>query len=294
MMRRGCTHLSFFFLIVLVGVAARVTAAGQAGVTAPAGMVQPTAVDDVVAMNLKARGGVDLLRATESMKMSGTITTPRGVAKLTVWIKRPNRKRSEMEVGGERFVEGFDGTTSWVVKGNMPSQVLPPTPQLEEAKTRSEIDPVLLDYKERGRAVTLVGREKSDGAEVIHLRIVEKGRVTHYYIDAKTGLDKKVTNRMTSPDGMYVAQQELRFLDYRDVQGRMVPFTVQQVVDGKPVGQTKVDTVEFNVPIDDALFKMPGTVPRQPTPALGAGGRWFESSRPDHFPRKSSQAERIR
>ena len=258
-MRRVRTHL---FLLLLIAVAAGVTAAGQAGVTPPAGAVQTPTVDDVVAMNLKARGGVDLLRATESMKMSGTITTPRGVAKLTVWIKRPNRKRSEMEVAGERFVEGFDGTTSWVAKGNMPPQVLPPTPQLEEAKTRSEIDPVLLDYKERGRAVTLVGREKSEGAEVIHLRIVEKGRVTHYYLDAATGLDKKVTNRMTSPDGMYVAQQELRFLDYRDVQGRMVPFTVQQVVDGKPVGQTKVESVEFNIPIDDALFKMPGMAPR--------------------------------
>ena len=261
MMRRACTHLSLFLLIIVIGVAgvaARVAASGQAGVTSAIGTPLALAVDDVVAMNLKARGGVDLLRATESMKMSGTMTTPRGVAKLTVWIKRPNRKRSEMEVGGERFVEGFDGTTSWVAKGNMPPQVLPPTPQLEEAKTRSEIDPVLLDYKERGRAVTLIGREKSDGGEVIHLRIVEKGRVTHYYIDSKTGLDRRVTNRMTSPDGMYVAQQELRFSDYRDVQGRMVPFTVQQVVDGKPVGQTKVDSVEFNIPIEDVLFKMPG------------------------------------
>jgi hypothetical protein len=33
-------------------------------------------------------------------------------------------------------------------------------------------------------------------------------------------------------------------------------------VDGKPVGQTKVDTVEFNIPIEDALFKMPGSAPR--------------------------------
>lgn len=262
MMRRACTHLSILLLIVLLGVTSGVTATGQAGVTPPAGVVPVPTVDDIVAINLKARGGVDLLRATESMKMSGTMTTPRGVAKLTVWIKRPNRKRSEMEVGGDRFVEGFDGTTSWVVKGNMPAQVLPPTPQLEEAKTRSEIDPVLLDYKERGRAVTLVGREKSDGGEVIHLRIVEKGRVTHYYLDAATGLDKKVTNRMTSPDGMFAAQQELRFSDYRDVQGRMVPFTVQQLVDGKPVGQTKVDTVEFNIPIEDALFRMPGAAPR--------------------------------
>jgi hypothetical protein len=42
----------------------------------------------------------------------------------------------------------------------------------------------------------------------------------------------------------------------------MVPFTIQQVVDGKPVAQTKLESVEFNIPIDDAMFKMPGKAPR--------------------------------
>lgn len=271
-MRRVRTYLS---LLLLIGAAAGVAAAGQGVAAPPAGPAQTPAVDEIVATNLKARGGVDLLRETESMKMTGTMTTPRGQAKLTVWMKRPNRKRTETELvstaneaaGGprtKRVIEGFDGTTSWVAVDSMPPQILPLTPQLEEAKSRSEIDPVLLDYKERGRTVSLVAREKADGGEVFHLRIVEKGRVTHYYIDAATGLDKKVSNRVTSQDGVFAAQQELRFLDYRDVQGRMVPFTVQQVLDGKVIGHTKVETVEFNIPIADAIFKMPGSVPRLP------------------------------
>jgi hypothetical protein len=226
--------------------------------TAPAS--QAVMVDDVVAMNLKARGGVDLLRATESMKMSGAVTSPAGSAKMTVWMKRPNRKRTEAEFGGQKSVEAFDGTTAWVAIGDLPPQVRPPSPQLEEAKGRSEFDSPLLDYREKGRSVALVGREKADGAEVFHLRITEKGQVTHYYIDAATGLDKKMANRVS--DGINTAQMELRFSDFRDVQGRMVPFTIQQVVDGKPVAQTKLDSVEFNIPIEDAMFKMPGKAPR--------------------------------
>ena len=242
-----------------------VAAAAVTGATAQSGgALQLPTVDAIVEMNLKARGGVDVLRATESMKMSGTLTLPGGQGKMTVWMKRPNRKRTEVELGGQKTIEGYDGTTPWIRMGEMPAQLIPPTPQLEDAKGRSEMDPVLLDYKERGRSVSLVGREKSDGADVFHLRITEKGQVTHYYVDAVTGLDRKMSNRVTNPDGMLAVQVELKFSDYRDVQGRMVPFVIQQVVDGKPEGQTRVESVEFNIPIEDAMFKMPGKAPKLP------------------------------
>jgi hypothetical protein len=213
-------------------------------------------VDEIVAKNLEARGGVDLLRATESMKMVGTVTSPAGQAKMTNWMKRPNRKRTETDFGGQKAVEAFDGTTPWVSIGGLPPQIIPPSPRLEDAKGRSEIDSPLLDYRARGRAVALDGREKADGGEVYHLRITERGQVTHYYLDATTFLEKKIMSRIS--DGQNTAQVELRFSDFRGVQGRMVPFTIQQIVDGKAVAQTKLDSVEFNIPIDDAMFKMPG------------------------------------
>jgi hypothetical protein len=217
-------------------------------------------VDEIVAMNLKARGGVELLRATKSMKMTGTVTSPAGKAKMTNWVMRPNRKRTETDFGGQKAIEAFDGTTAWVSIGGLPPQVIPPSPQLDQAKKQSDIDPPLLDYKERGRKVALVGREKVDGADVYHLRISDGGQVTHYYVDAATGLEKKISNRIS--DGQMSAQVELRFSDFRDVQGRMVPFTIQQVVDGKAVAETRLESVEFNIPIADALFEMPGKAPR--------------------------------
>lgn len=232
--------------------------------TQPSAPGQALTLDEIVAMNLKARGGVDLLRATESMKMAGTVTSPVGQAKLTIWVKRPDRKRTETEFGGQKTIEAFDGTTAWVMMGSMPPQVIPASPQLEQAKKQSDIDPALLDYRERGRTVALVGREKAEGVEVYHLRITDRGNVTHYYVDASTGLDRKMTNRVVHPEGLGAAQVELRFSDYREVQGRKVPFTIQQIVDGKSVAQTRVESVEFNLPIDEAMFKMPGMAPRLP------------------------------
>jgi hypothetical protein len=37
----------------------------------------------------------------------------------------------------------------------------------------------------------------------------------------------------------------------------MVPFTIRQLVNGQVNASTTIDKIEFNVPLDDSLFKMP-------------------------------------
>jgi outer membrane lipoprotein-sorting protein len=37
----------------------------------------------------------------------------------------------------------------------------------------------------------------------------------------------------------------------------MVPFTTRQLQNGNVVATVTLDSVEFNVPVDDSVFKMP-------------------------------------
>ena len=46
-------------------------------------------------------------------------------------------------------------------------------------------------------------------------------------------------------------------LDYKAVDGVMVPFRIRQLVDGKPQGEVSYTQVQFNLPIGEELFKMP-------------------------------------
>ena len=50
----------------------------------------------------------------------------------------------------------------------------------------------------------------------------------------------------------------------------MVPFTVTQFVNGKPVAEMNFEKIEFNVPIDDAVFKMPAKQSGGKEPVSGA------------------------
>lgn len=216
----------------------------------------PVTVESIVEKNIAAKGGSDLLTATQTVRMSGRVTTPGGQLQMSVWAKRPDRKRTEAEHDGQKLIEAFDGTNGWLKRGGLPAQSVPPGPALENAKRQAEFDTGLLNYKERGRRIELASPLPIQGAW--HLRVTpEQGPVSHYYIDATTGLERRTVMSVPGRGGQS-STLEMRFSDFRKVEGRTVPFVVEMVVDGKPMSKTELDKIEFNVPIDDAFFRMPG------------------------------------
>ena len=77
---------------------------------------QNPSVDEIVAKNLQAKGGLEKLRAVTSIKQTSRLSLPGGLeATVTVYGKRPNLTRQELNVAatGQTMVSAFDGTTAW-------------------------------------------------------------------------------------------------------------------------------------------------------------------------------------
>ncbi|NUR54219.1 MAG: hypothetical protein HOQ29_07220 [Acidobacteria bacterium] len=214
-------------------------------------------VDEIVAKNIASRGGAEKWKSIESMKMTGTINAGGRTIDLIAWTKRPNLSRQEMSSNGEKAVQAFDGTRFWVMPPGAPGPQEMKGPPAELAKAQSEFDSVLFDYKNKGATVELVGRESDEGRAVYHLKITRKGgAVQHYFLDADTGIERKITSTLNGPNGQ-TATATIEFGDFRNVDGVMVPYTIKNLVDGRPVSQVTVSTIEFNVPIENDLFRMP-------------------------------------
>jgi outer membrane lipoprotein-sorting protein len=212
-------------------------------------------VDDVIAKNLQAKGGVELLKQTASVRTVATASTPNGEVTITSVSKRPNLMRNEITGAGQNLVIGFDGTTAWVAPQGMPAKAMPAGPQTEMLK-QSQIDSPLLDYQTKGMKVELAGTESEGERKLHHLVLTPKtGPRMHYFIDAATGLESRMV--MESDEGGQLNRMEIRFSDFRTIDGRTVPFTTTQVIDGKEAGQLKFEKIEFNVPLDDSMFRMP-------------------------------------
>jgi outer membrane lipoprotein-sorting protein len=216
-------------------------------------------VDEIVAKNLESRGGIEKWKSIQSMKVTGTIDSGGRTISLTAWSKRPNLSRQEMSFQGDKMVQAFDGTHVWIVSpgagDSKPQEVK--GAQADLARAQAEFDSVLLDYKEKGHKVELVGQETDEGHPVYHLRVTRKsGDVQQYFLDAETGIERKITSTLKGPAGQ-TATATIEFGDFREIDGLMAPFSIKNILDGRLISQVSVSKVEFNVPIDDSLFQMP-------------------------------------
>jgi outer membrane lipoprotein-sorting protein len=228
-------------------------------VAAAAAVGHAQTVDEIVAKNLESRGGIEKWKSIQSMKVTGTIDSGGRTIGLTAWSKRPNLSRQEMSFQGQQMVQAFDGTHVWVLSPgaseNKPQEIK--GAQADLARAQAEFDSVLLDYKEKGHKVELVGKETDEGHEVYHLKVTRKGGdVQHYFLDADTGIERKITSTLKGPNGE-TATATIEFGDFREVEGLKAPFSIKNILDGRLISQVTVSKVDFNVPIEDSLFQMP-------------------------------------
>lgn len=225
--------------------------------TAATAAAQAQPVDEIVEKSLAAKGGVEKLRAVDSVKTTGTMVTPRGPVGVVNWTKRPNLKRQEVTIDGATQVVAYDGTSLWRANPKMGATPQVITGQMAE-RNRTEaddFDSVLLDYKQKGTTIELVPAGEGDKGGP-HLRVTRKdGRVEDVYLNRDTFLEERISTTVEQGGQKVVVATEL--LDYKSVDGVMVPFRIRQTINGKPQGEVKYTQVQFNLPLGDELFKMP-------------------------------------
>ena len=210
-------------------------------------------VDEVVAKNLQARGGAEALRAVQTLKMTAHFNSQGMSLPMTLYAKRPNQTRKELSLEGQKMLFVFDGMHAWQINPLQGSTgpVDVTGAELEAIRQESDFDSPLLDYKARGFTVELAGSETLDDRRMEHLRVSRNGTMLDCYLDAATGLEARTVSR--TPMGE-LAQE---FLDYRNVQGFQMPFTVRTLQNGVRVAEITFDTIQFNAPLADGLFQKP-------------------------------------
>jgi outer membrane lipoprotein-sorting protein len=236
---------------------ARARAILLASVFMTTGTVQAQTVDELVARNLEAKGGADKLRAVTSVKITGKISAQGTETTLISWLKRPNLFRRELQTAGTSTLIGFDGKTVWSVDprrgSDAPEEVTGPMANM--FREQADFDGPLLDYKQRGFTIELVGKETYRDKPVYHLKITSKsGQMQHFFLDAETGLEAKTVTPVDQGGLKGEAVTELS--NYQKVNGFAIPFTMQQSM-GTDAARITLEKVEFNVPIDESMFRMP-------------------------------------
>ena len=215
-------------------------------------------VDELIAKNLEAKGGVEKLRTVKTVKTTANVKAQGMETRMTMWASRPNLFRREMRGDGATIIISFDGKTLWAINpmtGSSTPQVVT-GPFADMTREQADFDGPFVDYKQRGFTIELVGKETLNDKPVHHLKITSKtGQILQYYLDADSGLEVKTTQ--TTDQGGQKMELSSEMSNYQKVNGFAIPFSVQQSMNGTVAAQITLEKIEFNVPMEPSMFTMP-------------------------------------
>jgi hypothetical protein len=141
------------------------------------------------------------------------------------------------------------GTVFMPVQG-MSEPTVMPDDQLKSGQSQLDLQGSLVDYKEKGTSIELVGNEKVDGEDCNNLKLTFKsGVVTNYYISAKTSFIVKTNGkRMINGEETEIATTYSNYKQNAD--GYWFPYTTTNMQ-----GTTDFSKIDTNVVIDESVFK---------------------------------------
>ncbi|HLK19973.1 MAG TPA: outer membrane lipoprotein-sorting protein [Bryobacteraceae bacterium] len=216
-------------------------------------------VDEIIAKNIQARGGLDKLKAVKTVRMTAKINQNGFRATVVQENQRPNKVREEFIIQGMAEVEAYDGKSAWQVspfEGRKDASLLS-ADDTKHLIEDADVDGQLVDYKNKDHRAELMGRDSVEGTDCYKIKLsMANGDVRYYYIDTDTFLDLKVETERNIRGSVQYGETLLG--DYEQVNGVYYPFSVDSGEKGSQFHtRLTVEKVEINVPLDATRFSIP-------------------------------------
>jgi len=228
--------------------------------TITAAQAQDASLDDILSNYFENIGGEEEWKKIKSMEMSGKSAAQGMEFPVTLKTMEPTYFKMEINFQGKQMIQAFDGEVAWGINpfmgGDEPQKGdEEQTKQMKKQKFQDEF----IDYKGKGHEVELVGTEEVEGTETYKIKMKKKeGDVVFYYFDTENFVPIMQKSFMDSGP-MKGQTSETYMSDYQEVDGLMIPFTVEQKVAGNAVFSFTAEEVKLNPEgLDASAFAFPG------------------------------------
>jgi hypothetical protein len=195
--------------------------------------------DELVSRVARAYGGEKALARIKVWRETGTLASPRGVARTVRLFAPPARLRVEIAYpGGGGEVRILDGQEGW--RDGEPV-VGPPRDAMILQAARLDLPGLLL--RNRGRLVDL-GKVEREGRTLRGIGVPMAGNLNvALIVDPKTGRILRSEGALPGPGG------QIRFAtdysDFRAVGGVLFAFHEENFASGQRTGETRLEKIEL-------------------------------------------------
>lgn len=213
---------------------------------------------DEVAARVAATHRIDLLEGVGVVRMRGRLELPKleRSGEVVTWMEWPNRWRTDEAVAEEVGCVAYDGET---VRSE--SVLRPAGPvEAEQAAMMLQRDPFVRfgDWRRDGATLTVVQEIRREDEHAVLVRLGDcSATAPTVYVDWTTGHVGGMDGLMHI-DGMGRIGQKVRFREFQDVHGAMLPKRVEVQLANPLIGTivSTVDSVEVGVQVPEGHFAL--------------------------------------
>lgn len=241
-------------LLFVVAIAASISLQGQTA-------------DEILANYFENIGGLENMKKIKGVKMTAKVNQQGMEIPLEIYQMSDGRQMTVINFQGKQIKQGvFDGETLWNVNFMTMKAEKSSAEDTANMKLNSNDFPdSFIDYKEKGYAVELLGKETIDGTETFKIKLTKEqvtidGKkeddISFYFFDTENFVPIAIQSEIKSGPAKGMIS-ETTMSDYDEVDGLYFPFSMTQGVKGRPGAPITISKIELNPTVDDKEFAFP-------------------------------------
>ncbi len=222
--------------------------------------VSAQTADEIIGKHLNAIGGKDQISQIVSLYMEGTMDAMGNAGAIKITQVNGKGYKQEIDVMGTQVVFCYTDSFGWQIypmTGNYSAETMPES-QYQSSRDQIFIGgPFVSDYLANGYKVELMGQETVGMTNAYKVKVLSPANSESiYYFDPETYyLIKMVQQSEMAGQTMEVV---VNYSDFQKAEnGLVLPHSVDTNYGGQVFLTVKIAKVEFNQPVDLAIFVKP-------------------------------------
>jgi outer membrane lipoprotein-sorting protein len=224
--------------------------------------MQAQTADEILDNYFENTGGADAWNALEGVKMTANVNAQGMEIPVEIYQTKDGKQLVKINFQGQEITQlAFDGETMWSTNFMTMQAEKSDTETTENMKkTMKDFPSPLLNYKEKGFSVELMGDETMEGTETFKIKLTqdpvmvdgkEVPNVSYYYFEKENFVPIAVEAEIRQgPAAGQMSKSTMS--DYEEVDGLYFPFSMSQ--GGQPFSITEI---QLNPEINMSMFKFP-------------------------------------
>ena len=211
-------------------------------------------VDEIIGKHIEALGGKEKLESLKTVKMEANLSVQGMDIPVVITRVHNTGQRVDITAMGMSGYVITTPTAGWQFMpfmGQTAAEALPED-AVKESADEFDLHGSLLNYKEKGNTVELVGKEAVDGTECFKVKLTTKlGKTRTLFIDPKN----YYLIRLVQKANVMGQEQEVT-VNYGDFKKTEDGYVFAHSIGGAfGQGDMVVTKIEVNKPVDEKLFK---------------------------------------